>query len=293
MEKSKNVDQETATDGRDCATAGEYVGKVRYNVYAPGQRSMESDYADIEVIKPRSRDQYISLFRGTEKRTAQATLRMCRVVYEAKQTLDECDFRDFCVAIGYSDTSSAIRKFCAIGKLHPRLVQYADQLPHEWSKIYKITQIPARAFELIVNGDTDFRYLRGRDLQELVDTTTNHRKRLDMILAPENDSRKKPIAKVEFTKPMIDAYDWRAVQKAFAEIETRLPVRIKMDPKAEQMYEQLKDKRYNAAKQNARDAEFKPALWDYGEEANQRDWYEQDKLAHQQQDVHSIEHKRD
>lgn len=250
-------------------TAGGQAGNVRYDPFAPGQVSAARALADIETIKPRSRDQYVALFKKTEERTALATLRMCRVVYEAQQTLEEHEFADFCAAVGYKDDSAVIRKFCAIGKLQPRLVTHAALMPHEWTKIYTLTQLPAQFFESYVKDGTDFRGLTGKQLKALVDATRPELKQLSPLLPKDKDSNNFVFAKLLFNKTFVDAYDWRAVKKALAEIESRLPIKVQFVSAAEQAYERTVAHRYTQAKQNAKDVEFKPALWDYGTEAAQ------------------------
>lgn len=250
-------------------TAGAKAGTVRYDAFAPNQTSAAHGLGDIETIKPRSRDQYVDLFKRTEQRTARATLQMCRVVYEAKQTLKEHEFADFCSAIGHKDDSSVIRKFCVIGKLQPRLVQHAAFMPWEWSKIYTLTQIPAQLFEQFVEEKRDFRDLSGKDLKSLVAATKPETKQLQGLLPKDKDSNQFMFAKLTFNKHFIDAYDWRAVKKALAEVESRLPIKVHFVAAADEAYQHTVTHRYNAAKQNAKDVEFKPALWDYGIEAAQ------------------------
>jgi hypothetical protein len=265
------------TDGRDAVTLGTNIAAMSYDPFALNQSSVEREYPATEIIKPRSRDQYVDLFKRTEKRTAIATLQMCRVVYEAKKSLEECDFSDFCKAIGYNDDSAVIRKFSAIGKVQPRLVQYAEQLPSEWSKIYTITQIPARTFEIYADDGYDFRTLTSKDLNGLL-RATRQQKPIQAFLPRELDSRQFVFAKVMFTNVAVDAYDWRAAKKALAEIESRLPIRVQFVTEANAAYEHTKSLRYNEAKKIARDVEFQPSKWDYGTEANQTNW---DKLEGQ------------
>jgi hypothetical protein len=242
---------------------------VRYDPFEPGQVSAAHGLADIETIKPRSRDQYVALFKKTEERTARATLQMCRVVYEAQQTLEKHEFADFCAAVGYKDDSAVIRKFCAIGKLQPRLVTHAAFMPHEWTKIYTLTQLPAQFFESYVKDGTDFRGLTGKQLKALVDATRPECKQLSLLLPRDKDSSKFVFAKLLFNKSFVDAYDWRAVKKALAEIESRLPIKVQFVAAAEEAYNQTIKHRYTQAKNNAKDVEFKPALWDYGTDAAQ------------------------
>lgn len=246
-----------------CTTAGATLAKVMYNPFALNQPSAERAYADVETIKPRSRDQYVDLFRKTEERTARATLKMCRVVYEAKQSLAEHDFADFCTAIGHKDKSSVIRKYCAIGKLQPRLVKHAEYLPHEWSKIYTITQIPARQFDNYVESGYDFRKLKGKELTDLLEATRQE-KQIDKLLPRDKDSQHFVFAKIMFTKSFVDVFDWRMTRKALAEVESRLPIRVQFVAEADRAYEWTKANRFNAAKQNAWEVEFNPSKWDYG-----------------------------
>lgn len=263
----ENKDFDTAEEAmavaESCATAGPAVGTIKYNPFALNQASAERAHVEVETIKLRSRDQYVALFRETEQRTARATLQMCRVVYEAKQTLAEHDFADFCSAVGYKDTSSVIRKFCAIGKLQPRLVKHAELLPHEWSKIYTITQIPARQFEYYVESKYDFRKLKGKELSELLEATREEQP-LDKLLPREKDSKHFVFAKVLFTKSYVDVFDWAAVRRALAEVESRLPIRVQFEAEADRAYEWTKANRYNAGKQYRWETEFNPSKWDYG-----------------------------
>jgi hypothetical protein len=277
------ADTTTKLETSSFGTAGAKVGILHYDAFAPNQVSAAHALADIETIKPRSRDQYVVLFKRTEQRTAIATLQMCRVVYEAKQTLAEHDFTDFCTAVGYKDDSSVIRKFCAIGKLQPRLVKHAAFMPHEWSKIYTLTQIPARLFEEFVEQQRDFRCLSGKELKELVAATQPERKSLEKLLPKDQDSANFVFARLQFTKHFVDAYDWRAVKKALAEVESRLPIKVQFVAAAEAAYDRTITYRYNQAKQNAKDVEFKPALWDYGTEAAQ------DNLKNNPAEPHTVE----
>ena len=250
-------------------TAGDTAGDFKYDPFAPKQIAAQHALEDVQTIKARTRDEYVGLYKRTEERTARATLQMCRVVYEAKSTLEEHEFADFCSTVGYKDTSATIRKFCAIGKLQPRLVQHAAFMPHEWSKIYVLTQLPVRLFEDYVEQQQDFRGLTAKQLKALVDATKPEQKTLEALLPRDKDSNNFVFARLMFDKTFVDAYDWRAVRKALAEIESRLPIKVQLTAAADAAYKQTVVHRYNEAKDNAKDAEFKPALWDYGIEAAQ------------------------
>jgi len=250
-------------------TAGDTAGNIKYDPFAPNQVAAQHALDDVQTIKPRTRDEYVGLFKRTEERTARATLQMCRVVYEAKSTLEEHEFADFCSTVGYKDSSATVRKYCAIGQLQPRLVQHAAFMPHEWSKIYVLTQIPAKLFEQFVEQQRDFRALTAKELKTLVDSTKPEQKSLEALMPKDKDSNNFVFARLMFDKTFVDAYDWRAVRKALAEIESRLPIKVQLTAAADAAYKQTVVHRYNDAKDNAKDVEFKPALWDYGIEAAQ------------------------
>lgn len=283
-------DDNTAAQTSYFGTAGADAGNVRYDPFAAGQVSAAHGLEDIETIKPRSRDQYVELFKKAEERTAKATLRMCRVVYEAQQTLQEHEFADFCSTIGYKDTSSVIRKFCVIGKLQPRLVQHAAYMPHEWTKIYTLTQMPAQMFEQCVDNKTDFRSFSGKELKRLVNATQPATNKMSSYLPRDKDSSNFVFAKLTFDKAFVDAFDWRAVKKALAEVESRLPIKVQFVAAAEQAYQRTVQHRYTQSKLQAMEREFSPSKWDYGIEAAQ-DNLKDDQSAEQTVDVSANETK--
>ncbi|OZA09783.1 MAG: hypothetical protein B7Y05_17845, partial [Polynucleobacter sp. 24-46-87] len=91
--------------------------------------SVEAATADTSAIIPKERKEYVTAFKAGVEKTARSTLEMCRVVYEAEQSLDKFQFKTFCDEVGLKDYSSTVRKFSAIGRVYPRFIQYVDQLP--------------------------------------------------------------------------------------------------------------------------------------------------------------------
>lgn len=236
---------------------------VNYEPKMSLERATEDDADNIAALPL---DEYVSLFKQREAQTAQSTLEMCRVVYEARLKLSEGQFREFCEQVGYASTSSTIRKFIAIGRVTPRLMQFAEQLPTTWTNIYLITQVPAAAFDEFIAHNGNLRDLKGKYLSQLVDATkpinslTNH-------LYLSKKERNWKFATVSFTKK-IDDIDLRAVEKAFAEVEARLPVKFTIDGELLRIANERKLKRYEAAKTKHANADFKPSHWDLGQEAN-------------------------
>ena len=228
--------------------------------------SVEASEAEDTSIVAKSRDEYVSLFKQGAEKTARATLDMCRVVYEAYRKLNEADFDAFAKAIGYRDNSSTIRKFIAIGKLQPRLEKYADQLPHNWTSIYALTQIPAADFEHMLENGKSLASLRGVALATLVKSTQDLSK-IESHLPRDKETKNIVFGALHFTKKPDDT-DWRAMHKALAELEARLPIRFVVNSGAQYVWEQRKNQRYELTKKVYEQVELKPELWDLGREAN-------------------------
>jgi hypothetical protein len=228
--------------------------------------SVELAESDDQSVVAKTRPEYVVEFKKGVEKTARATLEMCRVVYEAHKSLDNYEFANFCREIGLKDWSSTVRKFIAIGKVYPRFIQYADQLPASWTSIYLITQIPADTFNECLERAYPLKNLKGRELADLLNSTKEISS-LDAPLSYDKTNGGYLFGKVMFTKKL-DDIDWRAMEKAFNEIEARLPIKIVVHPEMLKIVEQRKLKRYEATKEHHKRIELKPDLWDLGKEAN-------------------------
>ena len=228
--------------------------------------SVERAMDDDSNLIAHDRAHYVEEFKRGVEKTARATLDTCRVVYEASRMLDSYQFQNFCKEIGYRDNSSTIRKFIAIGKVYPRFIQYADQLPSGWTTIYQITQIPADDFERYLKNGKRLDQLKGKRLQGLLSLT----KPLTDLTAPlkyDSSSQGFVVAKIVAMRKFDDV-DWRAIEKAMSEFEARLPIKFVVPRELSHLIEQRRLRRYQSAKKHFTDQEFKPDTWDMGEEAN-------------------------
>ena len=233
--------------------------------YSP-KLSVERAAQDGENLATHDRSHYVTEFKRGVEKTARATLEMCRVVYEASRVLDSYHFQHFCKEIGYHDNSSTIRKFIAIGKVYPRFIDYADQLPSGWTAIYQITQIPADHFEHMLKNGKRLDELKGKRLQALLGKT----RQLDDMTAPlkfDSETGGFAFGKLVAMRKFDDV-DWRAIEKAMSELEARLPVKFVVPKELTQIVEERRLRRYQSAKKHYTHQEFKPDTWDMGEEAN-------------------------
>lgn len=273
MVRQKVLSQlESNTDAADAAEAEQFVKKMSSSVPASAMEYVAPEKweftvaEDDESINPLTRVGYVWFFKAHQRRTAIASLQMCRVVYEAERCLTDYDFDEFCKNIGYKPDSSTIRKFLVIGKVYPRLIQYADQLPAAWTSIYALTQMPADDFERCIAEGYRLCDLSTAEIDTLVKKT----RKINNLMSPFKEDKKALgycVAKVFFTKPMDDT-DLRLLQKAFDEIAARLPVKLRIEKQVEEMHKERALQRYEALKQEAPDTAVKPETWDYGTAAN-------------------------
>ena len=71
-----------------------------------------------------------------------------------------------------------------------------------------------------------------------------------------------------FVTKRLDDTDLRAIKKAIAELEARLPVRISLNSEVERIWKERRDQRFEATKVAYENVEMRPELWDMGQEAN-------------------------
>lgn len=118
------------------------------------------------------RDKYKTEFNSWSKKTAQSTLEMCRVVFEAKKELESQDFLKFCNEIGRKGEDATVRKYLKIGEKYDQFYQYAELLPNSWTSIYEITQLPSETFEALVATEHSLANMTGDQLKQLMGKKT-------------------------------------------------------------------------------------------------------------------------
>ena len=114
-----------------------------------------------------ARERFYSEYSKFAVKTAQSTVEMCRVVYEAKKSLDKSEYSSFLLDIGRKTEDSTIRKYLAIGERYDDLIAYTNLLPSSWTSIYEITQLPAESFMAMVAMGESMANLTGADIKRL------------------------------------------------------------------------------------------------------------------------------
>jgi hypothetical protein len=114
-----------------------------------------------------ARERFCSEYSKFAVKTAQSTVEMCRVVFEAKKSLEKSVYQHFLKDIGHSSEDSTIRKYLAIGERYNDLIAYTNLLPSSWTSIYVITQIPSESFMAMVAMGESMANLTGAQIKML------------------------------------------------------------------------------------------------------------------------------
>ena len=114
-----------------------------------------------------ARERFFSEYSKFAVKTAQSTVEMCRVIYEAKESLDKSEYARFLKDIGRKPDDSTVRKYLAIGERYADLIAYANLLPASWTSIYEITQLPADSFMAMVATGESMANLTGAQIKLL------------------------------------------------------------------------------------------------------------------------------
>lgn len=161
---------------------------------------------DNSPLRVTDRERFFSQYSLFAIKTAQSTVEMCRVVFEAKEELSREEFSEFCTDIGHKGEDSTIRKYLAIGAAYERLIQYADKLPNSWTSIYTITQIPSETFNALAQVGESFAKLNGNQIKALVEINSDSKKAPSTdTSSSEEDNSKSLESNSETTSEDLDA----------------------------------------------------------------------------------------
>ena len=115
------------------------------------------------------RERLYSEYSNFAVKTAQSTVEMCRVVYEAKTSLTKDEYLAFLNDIGYKSETNKVRKYIQIGKLYDKFISSVDLLPNSWTSIYEITLLPSDTLDALIAVDTDMTNLSGKQIKSLIE----------------------------------------------------------------------------------------------------------------------------
>ena len=114
-----------------------------------------------------ARERFFSEYSKFAVKTAQSTVEMCRVIFEAKKSLEKSEYIRLLNDVGHKSEDSTIRKYLAIGGRYDDLIACTNLLPSSWTSIHKITQIPAESFMAMVATGNSMANMTGDQIKLL------------------------------------------------------------------------------------------------------------------------------
>ena len=133
-----------------------------------------------------ARERFFSEYSKFAVKTAQSTVEMCRVIFEAKKSLEKSEYIRLLNDVGHKSEDSTIRKYLAIGGRYDDLIACTNLLPSSWTSIYQITQIPAESFMAMVATGNSMANLTGAQIKILVDISKPTPSTDSACVAPTN-----------------------------------------------------------------------------------------------------------
>lgn len=142
-------------------------------------------------------DSYVERFEGHRRRGAKAIIELCEVLVEAEFKLPKTNFKAFCERVDIEHGKSEHKKLRTIGKSAERLREYMDQLPMNWTTIYKLAQMDEGKFNELVEDGRLSPNLTGREIDEFLQKPPKKKKQKEVYVSfktPDPDTRRKIIA---------------------------------------------------------------------------------------------------
>jgi len=119
---------------------------------------------------------YVLTYRSLANKTAESALKMCQIVYEAKEKLMTVEFEAFRCLTNLERDPSSISKMCTIGERFDQLIEHAHRLPPAWTTLYLIARLPIDELYLVINGSRLHPSLSANELKEIVPRLSGRRK---------------------------------------------------------------------------------------------------------------------
>ena len=122
---------------------------------------------------------FVTEIKSLGMKSTEGILKYGVTMLDAKNTLSAFDYEDFLKQTHYAEKSSSVRKWNCIGKAFLRLNPIAENLPPNWSTLYKLSALSTDKFDLLERKNV------------LSPTVTA--KEIDEALSKKISSKSKPI----------------------------------------------------------------------------------------------------
>jgi len=134
-------------------------------------------------------DDYVSEMNVLNSKSACSILNIANLFISAKKELNQFDYSKFINRIHYTDKSSSIRKWEAIGHASLRLMQVAHLLPPNWSTIYKISALTPEEFDYLIKNNLLNPSITAIEINQQLELKANNQKLNSLFLKVEFDGQ--------------------------------------------------------------------------------------------------------
>jgi hypothetical protein len=135
-------------------------------------------------------DYFVTEITALGKKSTEGILKYGLTMLEAKNTLNESDYEMFLDRTHYAEKSASVRKWNCIGKAFMRLNPIADNLPPNWSTLYKLSSLSVDKFDLLERKNVLSPTVTAKEIDEALSKKPNSkRKKVKLILTFDSDVR--------------------------------------------------------------------------------------------------------
>ena len=135
-------------------------------------------------------DYFVNEIIGLGKKSVEGILKYGLTMVDAKNTLKDLDYQKFLERTHYAEKSASVRKWICIGNAYLRLNSIADNLPPNWSTLYKLSSLSVEKFDLLEHRKVLSPTVTAREIDEALSTKTRSKlKTIKLILTFSSDVR--------------------------------------------------------------------------------------------------------
>lgn len=135
-------------------------------------------------------DYFVTEITTLGKKSTEGILKYGLTMLDAKNTLADSDYKKFLDRTNYAEKSASVRKWICIGNAYLRLNAIADNLPPNWSTLYKLSSLSVEKFDLLERKNVLSPTVTAREIDEaLSKKTSSKRKPVKLILTFDCDVR--------------------------------------------------------------------------------------------------------
>lgn len=124
-----------------------------------------------DSTKSKKIDMYVNEYSTYSNNKKGTLLDLSHVVSQAKNDLSTLEFNKFCNLVGLKSHSTRI-KMKMIGDRYSIFKEYLDQIPLNWTSVYKLTMVPIDELVKYFQEGLIHQTIKGKEIDYLVNQTS-------------------------------------------------------------------------------------------------------------------------